>query len=59
MQQRMHVLQAHPVNALEETVLIPIPYVQQVQIEEKTVTLHVGGQQFLVSRAEWDAATIQ
>ena len=59
MQQRIQVLEAHPVTALEETVLIPIPYVNSVSIGEETVTLYVAGNQFLCSRKDWDAATIQ
>lgn len=59
MQQRTQVLECHPITALEETVLIPIPYVNSVSIGEETVTLYVAGNQFLCSRANWDAATIQ
>lgn len=59
MQQRINIIEAHPIDSLDETVLIPLPYVQQVQIEEKTVTLYVGGQQFLCSREDWNNATLQ
>lgn len=59
MQQRTIVLEAHPVGALEDTVLIPLPYVNAVEISEETVTLHAAGEQFLCSRADWDNATIQ
>ena len=59
MQNRTQVLEAHPVNALEDTVLIPLPYVNAVEIGEQTVKLHAAGEQFLCSRSDWDAATIQ
>lgn len=59
MQQRIQVLECHPVGALHESVLIPLPYVNSVSIGEESVTLYVAGNQFLCSRKDWDAATIQ
>ncbi|MBU3637360.1 hypothetical protein [Polynucleobacter sp. es-MAR-4] len=46
-------------NALHESVLIPLPYINAVEIGEQTVKLHAAGEQFLCSRSDWDAATIQ
>lgn len=59
MQQRIQVIEAHPVDALDETVLIPVPYVNAVSIGDETVTLHVGADQFLCSREDWNNVTIQ
>ena len=59
MQQKTIVFEAHPIDALEETCLVPLPYVNAVEIKEDTCVLHAAGSKFLVSRAEWDAATVQ
>ena len=59
MQQRVNIIEAHPISDLAQTILIPVPYVTGVQIEEKTVTLHVAGNQYICSREDWDRATVQ
>lgn len=55
---RTLVFECHPIDALDETVLIPISLLTGVEIPEgDTVNIYVGEQKFLISKSDWLSAT--
>lgn len=55
---RTLVFECHPIDALDETVLIPISLLTGVEIPEgDSVNVYVGEQKFLISKSDWLSAT--
>jgi hypothetical protein len=51
------VLEAHPLDAPNDTVLIPLNLVDTVQVRESDVVLRVAGSRYSVSVVAWNRAT--
>lgn len=56
--QRTPVLEANPVSDPAQVVLVPLTFVNSVSIGEESVTLTAGGADFVCTREQWDAVTI-